>query len=435
MPASLRSINVSPVTVASTAPSPPRVSPAADPFGPAGTRAARPAVNVLDHIRATGLSHSYGDRRVLTDLSLTVSAHERMGLIGENGVGKSTLLRILAGVEESDSGVVARPARSGLLWQEVQFDPSDTLQSLIEAALSEIRAIESELTDAASALAEPDSASARAARYEAALEAAERAEVWSADARRDEILAGLGVGDIPLSRRLDEVSGGQRSRFALAALLLGRPDALLLDEPTNHLDDSAAEFLQRQLAAWHGPVIFASHDRTFLDAVANTLLDIDPARQSSGSSSGGKGSDGSSGTRFSGNYSHYLAHKAAERGRWETQYAEEQQELKRMRFAVDGTARQVAPNRGRRDNDKMGYDFKGGNVSRQISRRIRNAEGRLETLERNQVRKPRAPLTFAGIPSGSHALTSDGLLLQATDAVVAGRLNPPPCASSRNRSC
>ncbi|MGO4276808.1 ATP-binding cassette domain-containing protein, partial [Paenibacillus sp. TAF58] len=146
------------------------------------------------------------------------------------------------------------------LWQEVRFDPSQTLDDLIESALHEVRSIERELEAAASALVDGDSV-----RYERALEAAELAGIWTAEARRDELLDGLGVGGIALSRRLSEVSGGQRSRFALAALLLERPDALLLDEPTNHLDDDACAFLERQLVNWPGPVVFASHDRAFLD--------------------------------------------------------------------------------------------------------------------------------------------------------------------------
>lgn len=358
-------------------------------------------------LRADGVSVSYGERRVLTDVSLTVGPGARVGLIGENGAGKSTLLRVLAGAEMPDSGALTRPERTGFLWQEVRFEPGDTLAALIEHALTDVRAIERELEAAAAALGSGDAASD--ARYDAALAAAERAEIWSIEARRDEVLDGLGVGGIPLTRRLSEVSGGQRSRFALAALLLGRPDALLLDEPTNHLDDEAAAFLERQLRGWAGPVVFASHDRAFLDAVATGLLDLDPARSGT--------------TAFGGGYSAYLAEKEAERARWEKQYADEQQELRELTHSVDVTARSIAWSGKVRDNDKFVKSVKGNALDRQISRRIRNAEGRLEELRAAQVRKPPARLGFAGIPSGFQSLDDgSGLLVHARQVRVPGRL-------------
>nr|WP_022885858.1 ABC-F family ATP-binding cassette domain-containing protein [Glaciibacter superstes] len=403
------------------------------------------AAGTADHLRVDGVSQTYGDRRVLTDVNLTVSAGQRIGLIGENGVGKSTLLRILAGEEQPDAGTIVRPARIGMLWQEVRFEPEDTLEQLVEDALSEVRAIESELDEAAQGLATDavgpvgsvgpaGSASPTqdpATRYDAALAAAERADVWSVGARRDEVLAGLGVDDIPLGRRLGEVSGGQRSRFALAALLLQRPEALLLDEPTNHLDDAAAAFLERQLLAWRGPVVFASHDRAFLDAVATGLVDLDPARAllaGAGMAGAVMTGAGAQLTTFGGNYSDYLGHKSAERARWEAQFADEQDELKRLAYAVVGTAPNINHARAMTDNNKMSYGRRGDRVQDQISRRVRNARGRYEELQQNQVRKPPAPLTFAGIPSGFAPTSAtdaggQGLLLQLSDARVRGRLD------------
>lgn len=357
-----------------------------------------------DHFRVDAVSHSYGDRRVLTNLDFVVDPDQRLGLIGENGAGKSTLLRLMAGVEAPDAGSLSGPRRVGLLWQEVRFHPSVSLAALIEDALAEVRSIERELEDAASALGSDASADER---YAAALDAAESAELWTVDSRREEVLAGLGLDGIALSRRLDEVSGGQRSRFALAALLLGRPTALLLDEPTNHLDDDAAEFLRKQLIRWAGPVVFASHDRQFLEEVATALLDIDPSQRGA--------------TKFGGTFSEYLGEKAAERARWEARFAAEQHELKQLEFAVNVTARDIAPNRGPRDNDKFAAGFKSGTVARQLSRRVKNAQGRLDELTENQVRKPSSLLSFAGIPHGSHAIDG-GVLLQLSEALVDGRL-------------
>ncbi|PFG31953.1 ABC-F family ATP-binding cassette domain-containing protein [Paramicrobacterium agarici] len=366
----------------------------------------------LDHVRLDGISRSFGDRRVLTDVNLVVAHNARLGLIGENGSGKSTLLRIAAGADEPDAGTVARPARTGLLWQEVPHDADDTVDDLIERALAENRRAEKELTDAAEQLDGTDDATER---YANALENAERLDVWGVDARRDRVLAGLGLDSIRLDRRLDAVSGGQRSRFALAALLLERPDALLLDEPTNHLDDSAVAFLRDELMGWKGSVLFASHDRAFLDEVATGLVDIDASRAAVG--------EASRATVFGGSFTEYLDAKQLERERWEAQFAAEQDELKRLKYDVDVGARQVSHRRGPTDNDKYIVKFKQARTDGAISRRVKDARGRLEELRENQVRKPPKVLSFAGIPTGSHALADGEALLSVRDVSVDGRLD------------
>ncbi len=358
-------------------------------------------------LRADGVGVSYGERRVLADLTLTVSPGHRSGLLGENGAGKSTLLAVLAGELEPDAGRVERPVATSLLRQEVRADPDAPLAAILEAELAPLRRLERELELAGEALAgaDPDAAD----RYARLLAEAEATELWTLDARRDEVLEGLGVGGLPLDRRVGEVSGGQRSRVALAALLLARPDALLLDEPTNHLDDAAVGFLATRLRAWRGPVLFASHDRAFLDEVATDLVDIDPTA-----------SDGV--TRYGGGYSDYLAAKAAERARWEARFAEEEQEQAQLEHAVAVTARELAPGRPRRDNEKMGYDFKADHHQQQVARRIRNAAGRLDELRASRVDEPPPLLSFGGIPSGSHLLEGEEPLLTVDGARVDGRL-------------
>jgi macrolide transport system ATP-binding/permease protein len=358
-------------------------------------------------LRADAIGISFGDRRVFADLSLSVGPGDRIGLLGENGAGKSTLLGILAGELEPDAGRVERPEATSLLRQEVRADPDAPLAAIIENELGELRRLERDLEAAGEALAgeDPDAAD----RYAALLARAEAAELWTLDARRDEVLDGLGVGHLSLDRPVGEVSGGQRSRVALAALLLARPDALLLDEPTNHLDDAAVAFLATRLRQWGGPVLFASHDRAFLDEVATGLVDIDPAA-----------SEGV--TRYGGGYSDYLAAKEAERARWEARFAEERDEEARLEHVVTTTESSMRLTRSRPDNEKFGWYLKGQGRERQVARRIRNASVRLDELRDSRVGEPPPPLSFAGIPSGSHVLDGDEPLVTLEHARVEGRL-------------
>lgn len=235
----------------------------------------RPALIAYDLVR------SRGTRRVLDGVSLTAAPGRRIGLIGENGTGKTTLLRVLAGVDEPDSGTVVRPPDLGFLHQELPFTPSATVAGIVDDALREARADLAELDRTAVALTETPEGTEEHDRllsaYGEVLERAQDRDAWDADRRALTVLAGLGLGEIPHDRRLAALSGGQRGRLALAAMLIRRPAALLLDEPTNHLDDAAAAFCEEQLRAMPGVVVVASHDRAFLDAVCTDVIDLDPA--------------------------------------------------------------------------------------------------------------------------------------------------------------
>ncbi|MGV9886927.1 ABC-F family ATP-binding cassette domain-containing protein [Streptomyces sp. NPDC003395] len=362
---------------------------------------------------AHDLVRDLGGRRVLDGVGLTASPGHRIGLIGENGVGKSTLLRVLAGVDEPDAGSVSRPADIGFLHQELPFDAASTVGAVLHDALREAREDLAELDRLGRELArvpEDDPAHRELlAAYGARLEQAQDRESWDADRRATLVLERLGLGAVAHDRTLGSLSGGQRGRLALAALLVRRPSALLLDEPTNHLDDGAAAFLEEQLRGLPGTVVVASHDRAFLDAVCTDLVDLDPTV------------DGP--VRYGGNYSAYVSEKRAERERWERRYAEEQEELERLRHAAGVTAHRLAPDRGPRDNEKMGYGHRAGRVQSQISRRVRSANRRLEELERTRVAEPPAPLRFI-LPQRA-ADTEDGPepLVSLRDVRVPGRLS------------
>ncbi|GHE25499.1 ABC transporter ATP-binding protein [Kitasatospora indigofera] len=355
--------------------------------GTAQPRPVRPGPALIAH----DLVRILDGRRVLDGVSLSAAPGRRIGLIGENGVGKSTLLRLLAGVDEPDGGHVTRPPGLGFLRQEAPFDSTATVADVLDDALREAREDLSELDRLAAEIAggteglpaRPELLDAYADR----LERARQRESWDADRQAARVLDRLGLGRIGHDRTLGSLSGGRRGRLALAALLIRRPSALLLDEPTNHLDDEAAAFVEEQLLRMPGVVVVAGHDRAFLDAVCTDLIDLDPAV------------DGP--VRHGGNYRTYLAAKRAGRERWERRWAEEQEELAALRQATGATgatgatAHRVAPDRGRTDNEKMGYGHRAGRVQQQISRRVRNATRRLAELERDGVRRPPAPLRFA----------------------------------------
>ncbi|WUI08496.1 ATP-binding cassette domain-containing protein [Micromonospora sp. NBC_00421] len=317
------------------------------------------------------MAKSYGDRQVFDGMSLSASPGQRIGLVGENGVGKSTLLRLLAGMEEPDAGEVQRPADSGFLRRELPFAPDATVQDVVDDSLAELRAARAGFEQLTGELERrPDDADVLAA-YGDLLEWAQDHDLWDADRRAELVLAGLGLADTERSRPLATLSGGQCSRLGLAALLIRQPQAMLLDEPTNHLDDEAVGFLEQRLRGLPGVVVVASHDRMFLDEVCTDIVDLDPTRGTV--------------TRSGGAYTEYLAAKRRERIRWEEQYAAEQEELEELREAVRTTARAVNHARTIKDNNRIGYDRHGGRVQRQISRRVRNAQQRLDFPDDEQT--------------------------------------------------
>ncbi|MDY6054977.1 ABC-F family ATP-binding cassette domain-containing protein [Micrococcus sp.] len=393
------------------------------------------------HLRVDGISLSYGDRRVLTDVSFTVPATGPVGLIGENGSGKSSLLRVIAGLTDPDAGTVTAiapggPARIGLLHQEPPFHASATVAEALEDAIAPTRRAAADVDHAAAALADaPEDAAALADAYARALDIAERLRVWDVDARVDAMLHGLGLATLPRDRPTGALSGGQRSRLSLAWLLLSQPDVLLLDEPTNHLDDAATAHLCAVLADWHGPVLLASHDRAFLDEAVTSLIDLDPSpipHAVTGPLIGDGTGTGIGVTRFSGTYTHYLHARLDARERWERQYREEQEELRRLAVQVERDQSVGNPSRGAPSEVRKAKKFYADRNAKVISRRVNNARSRLEELQQTQIRKPPRELHFAGLTAvaGAGASVSDGsmqpagLTLAAVRVAVTGRLAP-----------
>ncbi|MDL5159347.1 ABC-F family ATP-binding cassette domain-containing protein [Actinomycetospora termitidis] len=358
----------------------------------------------LRPVVAHGLVRTFAARPVLDGLDLTVAPGTRLGLIGENGTGKSTLLRLLAGVDVPDAGTVAVPADLVYLPQEPEVDEGSTVGTMLDEALRPLHDAVRALEELAERMVREDVS----AEYDEVLAWAIAHDAWDADRRAEVTAAVLGVADLDRSRLVGTLSGGQRTRLALAAALVRRPAVLLLDEPTNHLDDEALDLLERSLVELPGVVIAASHDRTFLDRVATELYDLD---------AGVLGTDGRGGRRFGGSFTEYLAAQADSRRRWEETFVAQQEEIAALRERTHVDLRSVAAGRGPTDNDKFITKFKGAGVERARARRVHDAERRLEVAEREALPKPPAPLRFAAPLTGGAATVS------VRDLRVAGRLS------------
>ncbi len=227
-------------------------------------------------LTAHQISKSYKLNQILVDVSFSVNTGERVGLIGPNGCGKTTLLRILASEVQSNSGHVSfTPAnlRFGYLAQGFEPAPKDTIKSMIQKASSDPEILESELVRISTALAaQPDNPELQLA-YDDILN---QMQLPSAVGRISSVLSTFGLDHIPKKQLATTLSGGQKTRLALALVLLSDPQLLLLDEPTNHLDIEMLEWLEDWLNEFRGAALIVSHDRAFLERTVTRILDLNP---------------------------------------------------------------------------------------------------------------------------------------------------------------
>ncbi len=252
-------------------------------------------------ITVSNLTKSYGHRDIFAGLSFGVEKGARLGIVGPNGVGKTTLLRILAGEDEASSGTMhrARGLRLGYLPQEADFQMNGTLWDVCESVFADIIAQQEEMNRLEHQMASNDAEILE--KYGALQHDFERRGGYTYQTRIRQVLSGLGFDKNDYTLSLDHLSGGQRTRAFLARLLLTDPDLLLLDEPTNHLDIAAVEWLEGYLSQWEGAAIIVSHDRYFLDKAANGILEMTAAGIET----------------YRGNYSHYLRQRQE---RWERRF-------------------------------------------------------------------------------------------------------------------
>ncbi|MDT3399189.1 ABC-F family ATP-binding cassette domain-containing protein [Streptomyces sp. B1866] len=357
-------------------------------------------------ITALAVTKSYGDRLVLDSVTCSLAAGERTGIVGENGSGKTSLLRLLAGRERPDQGQVVVEADGGVgyLAQDGRLPPHLTVRQVVDRALADLRAIEARLRALEAGMA--DGGEAALAEYGDLLTVFELRGGYEADARVERALHGLGLAGLPRDRPVGGLSGGERVRLRLAALLAAQPEVLLLDEPTNHLDDHALTWLEDHLRARRGTTVAVSHDRVFLERVTTGLLEVDADRRQA--------------VRYGGGYAGYLAGKAASRRRWAQAHDRWRADVEQQREAAATTARRVVPGRAMKDRNKMAYGMAGNRVQQSVASRVRNAEERLRRLLADPVPPPPEPLRFAPPLAGG----SGTGLLAAAGVAVDGRLAP-----------
>lgn len=292
---------------------------------------------MLKELKVTDLKKTYGEKDLFDQISFLVHEKDRIGLIGTNGTGKTSLLNIIAGIDSGDGDrqTVFYPTdyRIGYLSQAAEFsDELTVLQAVFQGnspLIQTVRAYEEALIELGENGEDPDVQK----RYAKAEEQMNKEDAWTTDTNAKIILQKLGISE--LDKKISTLSGGQKKRVSLAQVLIDEPDLLLLDEPTNHLDYEAIEWLENYLKQYRGALLMVTHDRYFLDGVANRIFELSFGKL----------------YEYKGNYEAYVLEKA-ERDRVEVEQEEKRkrlykQELAWMRAGVQarGTKQQARINR------------------------------------------------------------------------------------------
>ncbi|MCA1624757.1 MAG: ATP-binding cassette domain-containing protein, partial [Acidobacteria bacterium] len=226
--------------------------------------------------RLSGIYKSYGGNTILRGISFQANPNEKIGLVGRNGAGKTTVFRLITGEETPDSGEVYKinNLKIGLLQQHVNFTENETVHTAALSAFkklhdieAEMRVLEAEMTENAS-----DEVLEKYAELQSEFE---REDGFTYTAKAEAILLGLGFTKETWNLETEKLSGGQKNRLGMARLLLSNPDVLLLDEPTNHLDVNAVEWLENFLQSYETSYVVISHDRYFLDKICRKIVEIE----------------------------------------------------------------------------------------------------------------------------------------------------------------
>jgi ATP-binding cassette subfamily F protein 3 len=370
-------------------------------------------------LRVNQVSKSFGLDPLIENITFSVVSGERIGLVGPNGCGKTTLLKIITGEQRADSGTVQytpTDLRVGYLTQGPAFEPDDTLAHFIARMEGDVPGLSSRLEELASALVDQPGAVALQQEYDRVLEQITLASENAG--RAPGVLSALGLGDLPGDLPVSALSGGQKTRLALAGVLLSSPRLLLLDEPTNHLDLDMLTWLEDWLAGFLGGALFVSHDRAFLDRAATAIVEIDPLTHTS--------------KRYEGNYTAYLETKIAERERQWQAYQDQQDEIARLQSAARHMRSLTKFHKGGKADGAVTDGFSVGhfmNRGKETVQKAKNIEKRVDRLlNEDHIDKPgrtwQMRLEFGNTPaSGRMVLALENLSIGYGDNILLSGLN------------
>jgi ATP-binding cassette subfamily F protein 3 len=339
-------------------------------------------------LTATNLSKSFGANDIFSGISLSIPQRARIAIVGPNGIGKTTLLRILLGMDEPSNGQVmtSRNLSTGYLPQEAGLSGTHTLWQECLKALGDLLDMEAELSQLERSMGDPDQAEAALERYGKLQQEFDLLGGYTYETRIRQTLSGLGFDESDFNRPITQLSGGQRTRAVLARLLLSNPELLILDEPTNHLDIAAVEWLENYLRQWPGATLIVSHDRYFLDQVVDHIWEMSTDRLEV----------------YRGNYTAYVRHRQE---RWDLRQqlfeSEKERLLKDLDYIkrnISGQNTQQAKGRLKRASrevqviEKLGIDALQGKNWGELSLQVEISEHPMgvEELERH-IRSLRGP--------------------------------------------
>ncbi|MGJ3238096.1 MAG: ribosomal protection-like ABC-F family protein [Anaerolineae bacterium] len=329
-------------------------------------------------LRLTDIQKYYGTRLILDNVTMNLNQGERVALVGENGVGKTTLMRIINGVETYDAGVIdlREDATIGYLPQTVTGGDGVTVQAYIESATGDLDQLRARLRQLEQAMANTSDNAGILAEYSEIQARFEARGGYDLTFKIEQIFEGLNIAHIDTARALHTLSGGERTRIALTALLLRQPDLLLLDEPTNHLDFAGIEWLERYLADYAHALLLITHDRTFINRVATVITELQPVTHRLHT--------------YHGNYEDYLAQREREYQQQVDAYNQQTATLKTLQRTI---TTQTHNTRGKIpasvEGDKHIRFAKNMQSDKTKRRLITDARGRLEALEAERLTNPR----------------------------------------------